>query len=89
MVKEANAPGTFDVALSFVSADEPLALQLQGALHPPHSVFVFPKAQEQLAGRDGVEAFRSVFRERAMLVVILYRPPWGDTPWTRVEKGAI
>ena len=52
-------------------------------------MFVLSKAQEQLAGRDGIEAFRTVFREQAQLVVILYRPPWGETPWTRVEKTAI
>jgi hypothetical protein len=50
---------------------------------------VYSKAQEQLAGRDGIEAFRTVFRERATLVVILYGRPWGETPWTRVEQSAI
>jgi len=66
-----------------------LALQLRDALQPPQSVFVYSKAQEHLAGRDGVEAFRTVFRERASLIVILYAPPWGETAWTRVEKTAI
>jgi hypothetical protein len=81
--------GNWDVAISFASGDEGLALQLRAALNPPHSVFVYSKAQEHLAGRDGVEAFRTVFREQTSLVVILYARPWGETPWTRVEKTAI
>ena len=79
----------YDVAVSFAWNDEAAALSLKKALEPPLSVFVSSKAQEKLAGRDGNEAFRTVFRERAQLVVILYRPPWGETPWTRVEKMAI
>jgi hypothetical protein len=79
----------WDVAISFASRDEALALQLRDGLQPPYKVFVYSKAQEHLAGRDGIEAFRSVFRERATLVVVLYGLPWGETPWTRVEKTAI
>lgn len=84
-----SADPQYDVAISFASADEPLAAQLRDLLQPPHSVFLYSKAQEQLAGRDGIEAFRTVFREHASLVVILYSAPWGQTPWTRVEKTAI
>jgi hypothetical protein len=79
----------WDVAISFASRDEPLALALREALQPPYRVFVYSKAQEQLAGRDGIEAFRDVFRDRATLIVVLYGTPWGNTPWTRVEKTAI
>jgi hypothetical protein len=82
-------PQAYEVAISFIGADEPLAIQLLEVLQPPVSVFLYSKAQEELAGRDGIEAFRTVFKERAKLVVILYRPPWGETPWTRVEKQAI
>jgi len=80
---------TWDIAISFASADEPLALQLRDLLQPPHSVFVYSKEQEHLAGKDGIEAFRTAFREQATLVVILYAEPWGQTAWTRVEKTAI
>src|ERR1700722_8945361 len=75
----------WDVAISFASADEPVASKLRDLLQPPHTVFVYSKVQEHLAGKDGVEAFRSAFREQATLVVILYAEPWGQTPWTRVE----
>ena len=51
--------------------------------------FVYSKRQEDLAGRDGVEAFREVFRHRNSLSVVLHREGWGETPWTRVEETAI
>lgn len=82
-------PEHWDVAISFASGDESIALDLRNLLQPPHKVFLYSKAQEHLAGRDGIEAFRTVFRERATLVVILYAHPWGETPWTRVERTAI
>jgi hypothetical protein len=84
-----NAEPQYDVAISFVAADEPLAVQLRDSLQPPLRVFVYSKHQEQLAGRDGTEVFREVFRNQSKLVVVLHRPPWGDTPWTRVEEQAI
>src|SRR6204780_1603687 len=81
--------GPWDVAISFASKDEAVAVALREALQPPYRVFVYSKAQEHLAGRDGIEAFRAVFRERATLIVVLFRSPWGETPFTRVEKIAI
>jgi hypothetical protein len=66
-----------------------MALQLRELLLPSYTVFVYSKAQEHLVGRDGIEACRSVFRDQATLVVLLFGAPWGDTPWTRVEEGAI
>jgi hypothetical protein len=79
----------WDVAISFASQDESVAIALRDALSPAYRVFVHPKAEEHLAGRDGVEAFRTVFRERATLIVILFGSSWGETPFTRVEKIAI
>jgi len=79
----------YDVAISFITADEPLALTLQGLLQPPLNVFVYSKRQDELGGKDGIEAFRDVFRNRTQLVVTLFRTPWGQTPWTRVEQTAI
>jgi hypothetical protein len=78
----------YDVAISFLAEDEPLARRLGGAL-PGLKVFVYSKQQEQLAGTDGLESFREVFRHRARIVVVLYRPRWGQTRWTNVEEIAI
>jgi hypothetical protein len=42
-----------------------------------------------LAGTDGLESMRTPFFEESRIVVVLYREPWGETPWTRVEQTAI
>jgi hypothetical protein len=78
----------YDVAISFLAADQPLALQVSDALAPLR-VFVYSKAQEEVAGAEGVEAFREVFRHRARVSLVLFRPGWAQTKWTRVEEAAI
>jgi hypothetical protein len=78
----------YDVAISFLAADEPLGLQVRDALAPLR-VFVYSKAQEEIAGTEGVEAFREVFRHRARVALVLFRPGWAQTKWTRVEETAI
>src|SRR5438309_8245812 len=78
----------YDVAISFVWEDEPLAVQIKERL-APLKVFVCSKAQEKVAGQEGVSAFREVFRHGARVAVVLFRPRWGQTPWTRVEETAI
>lgn len=78
----------YDVAISFLKQDEGLALRLRDEL-APLKVFVYSKAQEEIAGNDGVEAFRDVFRARSRVALVLYRTGWGKTPWTRVEETAI
>jgi hypothetical protein len=79
----------YDVAISFLSGDEPLALKLQEQLSESLSVFFYSKKQEQLAGTDGLESFRKAFFSESRLVVVLYRDGWGKTPWTAVEELAI
>src|SRR5208337_180417 len=69
--------------------DEPIALDLYERLSPNFDVFVYSKKQEDLAGTDGTESFRKAFRQDSRLVVVLYRDGWGETPWTRIEEGAI
>ncbi|MGE5049499.1 MAG: hypothetical protein ACM3PC_13060 [Deltaproteobacteria bacterium] len=81
-------PHDYDVAISFLYRDEPLALQLREAVSPL-KVFVFSKAQEEIAGRQGDEAFGEVFRERSLVSLVLFRQGWGQTRWTRVEESAI
>jgi hypothetical protein len=65
----------YEVAISFLAPDEPLARQVAEALAPLR-VFVYSKAQEAIAGREGVEAFREVFRHQAQVAVVLFRPRW-------------
>lgn len=78
----------YDVAVSFLKEDEPLALQVRESL-APLKVFVYTKEQERIVGNDGVGVFRDVFRSNATVVLVLWRPGWGETPWTRVEATAI
>ncbi|MFZ1007120.1 MAG: hypothetical protein WAN65_09800 [Candidatus Sulfotelmatobacter sp.] len=83
------AQPTYDVAISFLSTDEPIAAALYEALGDGFQVFFYPRKQENLAGRDGMEAMRTPFLRDSRVVVVLYRMPWGETPWTRVEQAAI
>jgi hypothetical protein len=80
---------TFDIAISFLHEDLGTATLLRDALAESFEVFIYTKKQEELAGTDGLESFRSVFRQRSRLVVVLLRERWGTTPWTRVEMEAI
>jgi len=79
----------YDIAISFLHQDEPIALDLYEQLSQNFKVFVYSKKQEDLAGTDGTESFRKAFREDSRLVIVLYRDGWGKTPWTRIEEGAI
>lgn len=78
-----------DVAISFKSEDAGLASEIRTRIGKSLDTFVYTAKQEELAGTDGLETLRSVFRHRARLVVILLRSGWGETPWTRVEMEAI
>lgn len=79
----------YDVAISFLSQDEPLALKLHEQLSDSLSVFVCSKKQEELAGTDGLESFRLAFFSQSRLVVVLYREGWGKTKWTGIEDLSI
>jgi hypothetical protein len=79
---------SFDVAISFLAKDEPFAAELYARLDQTLKVFFFPRQQEELAGTDGLESMRTPFVE-SRVAVILFRQPWGETPWTRVEEAAI
>jgi hypothetical protein len=79
----------YDVAISFLSKDEPTGAALRERLNDGLSVFFYPRNQEQLAGTDGLETMRTPFLRDSRVVVVLYREPWGKTPWTSVEQTAI
>lgn len=79
----------YHVAISFLAADEPSAKALFDLLDESGlRVFFFPRAQEELAGTNGMESMRAPFLE-ALVNVVLFKAPWGETPWTRVESTAI
>jgi hypothetical protein len=79
----------YDVAISFVFRDLMTAQALFEELtNSGLKVFFFPRRQEELAGTNGMETMRAPFLS-ARVNVVLFRKPWGETPWTRVEDAAI
>ncbi len=83
--------GTFkyDLALSFLGRDEPVASRLNELLKGRWRTFIYFEHQKELIGRDGEVLFNSVFGQDCRVVAVLYRPDWGSTKWTRVEETAI
>jgi hypothetical protein len=79
----------YDVAISFLYQDLALAQALYDELSKGLEVFFFPRNQEKLAGSDGLESMRAPFRSQSRLNLVLYRPKWGNTPWTGVEEVAV
>jgi hypothetical protein len=79
----------YDVAISFLSSDEGLALNLSEQLKENLSVFVYSERQKKIVGTDGLETFRQVFLSKSRIVVVLYRQGYGTTKWTTVEQDAI
>jgi hypothetical protein len=79
----------YDVAFSFNALDEGIATQLNDLLSPRLKTFIYSERQREIAGTDGQEKFSEVYGQTARLVVVLFRPEWGETPWTRVERDAI
>lgn len=79
----------YDIALSFLARDESIAKDIYNRLKDRYNVFIYSEQQKALAGKDGEAAFKQVFESEAKLVVVLYRPEWGSTPWTRMEETGI
>jgi hypothetical protein len=85
---EAEEP-EYDVAISFLATDQLIAGELADRLVESLKVFYYPRAQEKLAGTDGMESMRMPFVSGSRVTVILYREQWGKTEWTRLEESAI
>jgi hypothetical protein len=79
----------YDIALSFLYDDEPLAQQIYDELKSKFEVFIYTEKQKLLVGSDGMDTFSDVFSSQSRLNVVLYRTGWGKTKWTRVEETAI
>lgn len=79
----------YDVAISFLASDEPIAAALYDELSRTLNVFFFPRNQEELAGTDGMESMRKPFLDGSRVTVVLYREQWGKTRWTAIEEAAI
>ena len=42
-----------------------------------------------MAGTNGLESMKEPFADNSRVNVVLFREPWGQTPWTGVEQNAI
>jgi hypothetical protein len=84
-----NSTSKYAVAISFLSKDDPIAADFHARLSEGLDVFYYPRNQEDLAGTDGQESMRTPFFNESRVAVVLFREPWGKTPWTRVEETAI
>lgn len=89
----ATAPAfEFDVAISLLAEDESYARQIEEEITKVvrGEVFLYSRRQQELAASgDLVDRFTRVFRDESRVVVILYRPGWGGTPFTSIEHDAI
>jgi hypothetical protein len=85
--KPAPEPPVYDVAISFLVADEKIASAIKTRL-AGLNVFFYPHNQEDLIGTNGLESMRAPFLS-ARVNVVLYRERYGKTPWTGVELAAI
>jgi hypothetical protein len=63
----------FDVAISLLSKDEPIAAALYQRLSEGFNVFFYPRNQEELAGSDGLESTREPFFSDSRVMLVLYR----------------
>lgn len=89
MGKKVKDSPRYDVAISFLAKDETIGTALRDRLSEGLNVFFYPRNQEELAGTDGMKTMRTPFFDDSRVVVVLFREPWGKTPWTRVEQTAI
>jgi hypothetical protein len=81
----------YDVAFSFLSAHEALALRISDGLTDRLTTFVYSLEQPEVIGRntDGVEAFTNIFRYESRVCVVLHSEGWGKSGYTHIEEAAI
>lgn len=87
-----NERPEYDIAYSMLAMDEPYARRLITELKKRvrGEQFIFSRKTEDAAeDSDLLRTFGRIFSADSRLVVLLYRPGWGDTPFTFVEQEAI
>src|SRR6266542_4998174 len=79
----------FEIAFSFLTRDEPLAVRLNNHFKERYNTFIYLDVQDQLAGVNAIEKFTSIFKNQSRVVVVLFRKGWGEDGMTRIEKSAL
>jgi hypothetical protein len=88
MTRSDAADFDYDAAFSFLAPQETLARRLSKALQPLKT-FVFTERQADVAGKNGVDAYSRIFKEKTRLGVILHSAGWGQTAYTGLEEMAL
>ncbi|GEM_PF-4004201 len=80
----------FEVALSYVGAQQALAARLSSTLRERGlSVFFDRVDVEVIVGRDGPDALTDIYRAQARVCVLLLSPAYEQSVWTRIEREAV
>ena len=79
----------YDLAISLLASDERVGQRIHDALKDRFKIFFYTESQKDIEFRDGVEVLSDIYRRNSKAVLVLLRPNWGKTKWTRVEKTAI
>lgn len=79
----------YDLAISLMDRDKEVAKQLFRGLEKDFVVFLYTEAEKEIHFREAVELFSDVYGKEARAVLVLLRPEWGSTTFTRLEKAAL
>jgi hypothetical protein len=88
-LSETTKAYTYEVAFSFLKEDLDVAQDLSDRLSDRLPTFIYTDRQDEVVGTEAMESFPKVYGTDARIVVILYRPKWGKTDYTRLEENAI
>lgn len=79
----------FDLAISLRDTDVAVAAKIANALKDKFNVFLYSENEKDIKYRDGVKALSDIYRYKSRGVLVLLRPDWGETNWTRVESDVL
>jgi hypothetical protein len=79
----------YDIAFSLLAQDLELAEEIKRKINGDIKCFLYSDEQKALAGKNGIEEFKNVFKIESRLAVILFRRGWGGTGWTGIEEDAM
>lgn len=78
----------YDIAFSLTSTDRGFVKRLVASL-PDFRCFFYLERDRELTGASALGPMREAFRYGSKLQVIVHRPPWGKTGYTKLEHEAI
>jgi len=90
-MKQTKEKYKYEVAISLDKRDIDFGKQIIKKLNPniQKKSFLYTENQKELVGENAVEKFRNVFRKDSRVVVVIYRPEYGKSFYTKLEKEAI